>query len=229
MSNVPRSTSRERAWNVAVGSHNARTVLKRIAISALPGLSAIVMLSAAAGVNHLAAQTAGITGKWRLNEAKSDDAQQKMQEMFQSAGGRRGGGRGGGGGGRGGRGGGGGFGGGEQQRTSPMRAAMIAAKLLDISQDDSVLKIGYGGDSVRTLQTDGQKITFGEGRGKSEVKSQWKGEKLVVETKMDGGTKVTETYELRDDGTRLQLKVRIENLRFPQPLEIKRIYERATY
>ena len=106
---------------------------------------------------------------------------------------------------------------------------MNAAKLLDISQDDNVLKIGYGGDSVRTLQTDGQKITFGEGRRKSEIKSQWKGKKLVVETKMDGGTKITETYELRDDGTRLQLMVRIENLRFPQPLEIKRIYERATY
>ncbi len=210
-----------------VTSHKACTVLKRVAIAILPGLSAIVMLSATAGGNHLAAQTAGITGKWRLNEAMSDDAQQKMQEMFQSAGGSRGGRRGGGGGQRGG--GGGGFGDGDQQRTNPMRAAMNAAKLLDISQDDNVLEIGYGGDSVRTLQTNGQKITFGEGRRKSEIKSQWKGEKLVVETKMDGGTKVTETYELRDEGTRLQLKVRIENLRFPRPLEIKRIYEKVTY
>ncbi|MFQ5703288.1 MAG: hypothetical protein ACE5HT_04625 [Gemmatimonadales bacterium] len=209
----------------------AISALQRVAVTTLSALSAIVMLSAATQSGRLAVQTPSFVGKWHLNAAKSDDARQKMREMFQSGGGfggRRGGGGGGRGGGRGGFGGGGRGGGVEQQRSNPMRVAMRAAQYLDISQDDNVVKIGYGGDSVRTLQTDGQKIGFGEGRRKGEIKSHWKGDKLIVETKMEGGTKITETYELKDEGEHLQIKVRIENLRFPRPLEIKRIYDHTT-
>lgn len=180
----------------------------------------------------LQAQQTGLTGKWRLNEAQSDDAQQKMQEMFQQGGGRGGyqrsgagrGGRGGGGG-RGGRGAPGGGDVQQGQTGSAMRSAMRASQLLQISQTDVELQIGDETGQVRTLYTDGRKVKREAALGGGEVKTKWKEDKLVVEQKYDRGLKITETYELVDEGRQLLLKVRIEGLRFPQPLEIRRVYD----
>jgi hypothetical protein len=57
---------------------------------------------------------------------------------------------------------------------------------------------------------------------------EWKGEKLQVVRSTSGGTKITETYSLKDKGGTLEVETKVESTG-PRPgFEMKRVYGRVT-
>ncbi len=181
-----------------------------------------VLPSCSGSSEPVAVQPPDLKGSWVLNAAESEDPRAQMRGRSRGVG--RGGGRGGGGGGSrgGGRGGrGGGMGGTDQM----LGGAMEAARVLKITQDDSTVTIVDADQNRRVLYPDGRTIER-EVRGgrKFETKTRWKGEKLVVERKTDGGAKITETFERKEDG-RLHVKVKVSGGRMRGSLEVRRVYD----
>ncbi len=185
--------------------------------SYLSALQASVMLvtlavlpSCSGSSEPVTVQPPDLKGSWVLNAAESEDPRAQMR------GGSRGGSRGGGRGGRG-----GGMGGTDQM----LGGAMEAAKVLKITQDDSTVTIVDADQNRRVLYPDGRTIER-EVRGgrKFETKTRWKGEKLVVDRKMEGGAKITETFERKEDG-RLHVKVKVSGGRMRGSLEFRRVYD----
>ncbi len=169
-----------------------------------------VLPSCSGSSEPVTVQPPDLKGSWVLNAAESEDPRAQMRGA--SRGGSRGGGRGG----RG-----GGMGGTDQM----LGGAMEAARVLKITQDDSTVTIVDADQNRRVLYPDGRTIER-EVRGgrKFETKTRWKGEKLVVERKMDGGAKITETFERKEDG-RLHVKVKVSGGRMRGSLEFRRVYD----
>jgi hypothetical protein len=190
--------------------------------------------------------TVNLSGRWLYNREASDDARQKMREGVEGRGG-PGGGPGGGGPGGGGSGGGmggpgGGMGGpgggmGRGGRTGPppdmigdddaresMRAIFEPAEEIAVMQTATEVSIDEKYGRTRRLHPDGKK--YKTENGTSEIKTTWKEGKLVVETKRDRGTGVTETWELVPDASRIIVNVRLQG-GFGPSVELKRIYDRA--
>lgn len=165
------------------------------------------------------AQDAGLNGKWVLNLDESEDARAKFQEAMRNAQAS---------GGRGGRGAppAGGRGGNQQQVQETMRMLMDAAMRLNIVVGDSTVTIVAAEGSRMILYPDGRKVEVPvEGAGMVETKVQWKGDKLVIERKMDGGMKITSKYEIKSDGAQLHVRMRFEGGRIPGKVEVLRVYD----
>jgi hypothetical protein len=173
-----------------------------------------------------------LVGQWTLNADLSEDPREKMQEAMQKL--RQGGGMGGGGGMRGGgmggggmrgggtRGGGMGRGGGEGQR--PPRPSMpTLSKELTITHIAPAVAIVDPDGLVRTLQPDGEKYQVEHGDG--EIKTRWKGDRLVVETKAERG-KRKETWSVSPETGRLTVHLEVEpgGGRMPK-IEVDRVYD----
>lgn len=185
----------------------------------LPPLQAGAMLvtlaalpSCSGSSEPVTVQPPDLNGSWVLNVSESEDPRARML-----AGGRDGRGM------RGGRGGGrrGGMGGGDQMLGEMMEATSV----LKITQDDSTVTIVDVNRNRRVLYPDGRK-TEREARGgrKFETKTHWKGEKLVVERKMESGGRITETFE-RTEAARLHVKVKVSGGRMGRSLEVRRVYD----
>ena len=209
-------------------------------------MSASVFLTAAVGaallIPAVPASTAAVpsvppnlAGKWTLNAGQSEDARAKMRE----AGGHRGGGGGGfGGGGRGG--GRGGFGGGHGGRwgggdgaagggTRPdgegsgaMRSFFEPPQTLTIDRNGEEIAVNDG-ERILILHPDGRKAKSDDGR--TEITAQWRGEELVVESKMDRG-KITTVYMAVPDKHQLDVTSRFEG-RQGEPITARRVYDAA--
>ena len=165
------------------------------------------------------AQDADLNGKWVLNLDESEDARAKFQEAMRDA--RASGGRGG-------RGAppAGGRGGNPQQMQETMRMLINAAMRLNIVVGDSTVTVVAAEGSRMIFYPDGRKVeTPIEGVGTIETKAQWKGDKLVVERKMDGGMKITSNYEIKSDGAQLHVKMKFEGGRIPGKVEVLRVYD----
>jgi hypothetical protein len=183
-----------------------------------------------------------LSGRWVYNREASDDARQKMREGMEGRGGAGGGPGGGGpgGGGMGGPGGGmggpdGGMGRGGRMGAPPdvmddddaresMRAILEPAEELAVTQTATEVSIGEKFGRTRRLHPDGKK--YKTENGVSEIKTSWKGGKLVVETKRDRGMAVTETWELVPDARRIIVNVKMQGA-FGPGVELKRVYDRA--
>jgi len=178
--------------------------------------------------------TANLSGRWVYNREASDDARQKMREGTEGRGSGGGpgvggpGGDGPGGGGMGGRGGSpmgppaGGMG--DDDARESMRAVFEPAEELAVTQTGTEVAIDEKFGRTRRLHPDGKK--YKTENGVSEVKTSWKGGKLVVETKRDRGMGVTETWELVPDASRIIVTVKMQG-GFGPSVELKRIYDRA--
>ena len=174
--------------------------------------------------------TANLSGRWVYNREASDDARQKMREGMEGRGGPGGGPGGGdpGGGGMGGRGGGptgpppGGTG--DDDARESMRAVFEPAEELAVTQTATEVAIDEKFGRTRRLHPDGKK--YKTENGVSEIKTSWKEGKLVVETKRDRGTGVTETWELVPDASRIIVNVKMQG-GFGPSVTLKRIYDRA--
>ena len=171
-----------------------------------------------------------LSGRWRLDPAKSENPRDKVQEARETeqpptgthdgAGRRHGpGGRGGGargpgqpsesrpGGGR---------------ETRPDVDELLAAPSdVAITHTDSVVTILETDGRVRLLQLDAQPHTS-EG-GAAQVTSRWSGDQLVVETVRSGTPKLTETFTLDRDRTQLTVEMRLEGR---LAVRVRRLYER---
>jgi hypothetical protein len=189
-------------------------------------------------------QHPSFAGKWQINREQSDNPRDKMR-------GARGGGPGGGGfpGGPP-SGGGGGFPGGpppggggfpsggeppSQEQMERMRArmeeGMRAADTLEITQSGLEIAINETGDKktvhTQTYFTDGRKSEEDTERGKIETKARFKGQKLVIEMKMEHGGKMTRSYELAPGGSQLYMTLKIENERMPEAISIRTVYDKS--
>jgi hypothetical protein len=179
-----------------------------------------------------------LAGTWTLNKEQSEDARAKMRDSgaerpggWTGPGGRGGmGGPGGGVGGRsggfGGRGGGFGGRGADPDRgrdSRPRRAFLQPPETLTITQTAEEIGVDDG-DRVLHLHPDGRKIKS-EGGG-AETTTRWRGNELVVETKVDRGAKITSAYMLVPEKHQLYVTSTMEG-RSGEPITVRRVYDAA--
>ncbi len=200
-----------------------------------------VIAKAADNTSDYPTQQPDLTGKWQINREKSDNPQDIMRSRSgrdPGAGGPGGPPPGGGGFPGGPPPGGGGFPGGSeppsQEQMESMRARMEegrrAAEALEITQSGVEITVNETGDEktvhTQTYITDGRKSEQRTERGKLETRARWKGQKLVIETKMERGGTITRTYELASGGRQLNMTVKIENERMPEAISIRSVYDK---
>ena len=201
-----------------------RTVLLSCAVIFSFGVVPGPLRASAGDKTKVEPSTPNLSGRWVYNREASDDARQKMREGMEGGRG-PGGGPGGGGMGRGGTMGPppGGTGDDDDARES-MRAIFEPAEELAVAQTGTEVSVDEKFGRTRRLHPDGKK--YKTENGISEIKTTWKEGKLVVETKRDRGTGVTETWELVPDGSRIIVNVKMQG-GFGPGVELKRVYDRA--
>lgn len=163
-----------------------------------------------------------LTGAWTLNGELSDDPAKVMETLHGVSGGGRGmpfGGHGP-----------GMHGGGGRGPTDPeqMRARMALVeppRRLTITQADQSITLTDGEGRSQTLSPNNRKQRVAKGTGTVDVKAKWDDERLVKETSLADGTKVTETYSLIPDARQLHVSVKIESAQMPRPIVLGRVYD----
>jgi outer membrane receptor protein involved in Fe transport len=185
-----------------------------------------------------ATTAAGLSGRWHLNTALSDDARAKMEQArAEHGGGRRGGGgMGGGGMGGGGMGGGGrrwGGGGrgrpqGESEdgasggdRRPGLQGLFEPAPELTITDTAAEITVFEKDGVIRVLQADGEKHKTDNGLG--DVKTHRDKDKVIVETQTQRGGKITEVFALSADHKQLTSDIRLQG-RFGD-VNVHRVYD----
>lgn len=194
--------------------------------------------------SNSAAPVVSLSGRWRFNVDKSEDAREKMKEARAARGGDEGGGGGrwgggggggwgghGGGGGRGGYGGGGmggrrrpsgdGDGGQAPERRPNMSRFFEPAKEILITQTANEITILDKDGPIRVLHPDGHK--YKTDNGDSDIKTHWDKEKLVVDTEPARGAKLSEAYVVSTDGKELTEDVQMDG-RFGK-VTVRRVYD----
>lgn len=61
-----------------------------------------------------------------------------------------------------------------------------------------------------------------------EVKSKWDNGRLVKETSLGDGMKLTETYSLVAEPRQLHVMVKLEGSHLPRPVNFRRVYDGET-
>jgi hypothetical protein len=192
-----------------------------------PALAAVSIVLTAAGCSSLSTRPpydVQLSGTWLLNESLSNGLSMQSQSedgrsgdkgrgMRRSGGMDGGGGRGGGGGGgrmhgggmRGDSGAGSGSGGPDSKTEAQQGRGKMAVfqrpRKLSIEQSASQLKLVADGTSTEFVY--GAKDATSFGNDKAERTAGWKGDDFVVKLQVEGGPKITWTYEAVDDGSRL--------------------------
>ncbi len=105
-----------------------------------------------------------------------------------------------------------------------MRAIFEPAEEIAVTQTATEVSVDEKYGRTRRLHPDGKK--YKTENGTSEIKTAWKEGRLVVETKRDRGTAVTETWELVPGGSRIIVNVKLQG-GFGAAVELKRVYDRA--
>ena len=184
--------------------------------------------AAAADKAKTAVPAPDLSGTWRLDKERSDDAREKMREQMERRGGGRGPGMSGPGTGGPGMGGGGrmappGMGDGGDPAEA-MKPILDPAEELSVYQGQPDIVIDEKYARRRTLHADGRK--YKADNGASEITTEWKEGALVVETRGFRGQKTTETWELSTTGKRLTATTKVEN-GLGGKVTIKRVYDRS--
>jgi hypothetical protein len=101
--------------------------------------------------------------------------------------------------------------------------AFFSAEELTITHISPAVAMVEPDGLVRTLQPDGENYQVEHGEG--EVKTNWKGDRLAVETKTERG-KMKETWSVDLETGRLVVKLEVEpgGGRMPK-IEVQRVYE----
>lgn len=95
-----------------------------------------------------------------------------------------------------------------------------------IEEGDSTLTLTGAEGLTRTFYPDGQERERRiEGLGITQIKARWKGDKFVVERSLEGGVKITETFELAEGGRRLHIKLKVAGGR--GTIDFRRVYDAA--
>jgi hypothetical protein len=204
-------------------------------------MATAVLLSAALSAGAAADETPDLTGRWQLNQDRSEDARKKLAEAQEDRRGRGGigglgpigpGPRGGG------PMGGGPMGGrptrgrppGDRDRTpddgtrvtGPLRDALDPPKVLVIEQTEGEVAFDSGGDSLLRLRPGGRKVKR-EG-GAVELRARWKDGELIVEAEHEDGQKAETSYRVTSDRQELHVTTRAE-MPDGDELVLHRIYD----
>ena len=99
-------------------------------------------------------------------------------------------------------------------------------KFLQIDQKSDQVVVTDDSDHAQTFYLDGKKHDDKDENGKklSTTKTEWQGDTLLAETKLDHGTKLTQSYRLSDDGKQLTVVSRLENSSLQGPVTVQRVY-----
>jgi len=164
-------------------------------------------------------QTASVpdlSGKWRINPERSEDAKTKLEAALQSplSSERRGAAS-------------------EDARDVEreqirrrIEALIEASESLDIKQDKNQMTITEGNLRERKLYTDGRPFQRTDRNGNlTTIRARWRGERLVVDTGLADGGRFTETYELASGTRQLLVTVTSVDRRLKRPLVIHRVYD----
>jgi len=225
----------------------------RLVVKSVVPVAAIFLVASLPGVARAGENQPKLAGRWQFNKDQSDDAQQKITDAQSrqsstnnNGGGRSGGGYPGGGGGWPGGGGGGWPGGGGGMGRGGMgrrggqqanRGSNVSAadwdrlaenpKFLQVDQKSDQVVITDDSDHTQTLYLDGKKHDDKDADGKkiSSTKTEWQEDTLVAETKLDHGTKLTQSFRLSDDGKQLYVVSRLENSSLTGPVTIRRVFD----
>jgi hypothetical protein len=98
---------------------------------------------------------------------------------------------------------------------------MRPARLMTIVLADSTVTIGQGDMLPWIFPTDKSKRDFQEG---IEITGRWDGDKLALQTDTEGGLRIRETYELKEDGEELRVSIVFENNRTGLRVRFRRVY-----
>ncbi|HEV8579515.1 MAG TPA: hypothetical protein VGX68_10585 [Thermoanaerobaculia bacterium] len=171
-------------------------------------------------------QTANLTGAWTLNEDLSDDPAKAMKELEYMQAERHGGG------GSGGHGpwmhgGGGGMGGAKDMEEMRVRMNRVLEPpgRLTIAQAGSSITFTDGGGRSQTLTTNNKKKKVPLNDRTAEVRAKWDGGRLVKETSLGDGMKLTETYTVVSEPPQLHVLVKLDISHMPQPVNLRRVYD----
>lgn len=178
------------------------------------------------------------SGRWSLNTKASDDPQEKVKEAMKAMKQAKGGGRGMGGG-SGGQGRGGGKGSGQQGRGSSggtggrsgmpgeMAEFTISPESFNITHEDPMLLITYENDRQQRIFTDfrGASVSISNSAPQRVAVAGWEDSTLVVETTMNGGTRLTQRYQIDTETGQLMISA-MANLAETQPVSFRLVYDR---
>jgi hypothetical protein len=172
-----------------------------------------------------------LTGVWSLNNGLSDDAAKLMETQF-------GGDHGGSGaghrppGGAGGHGPGMHGGGGREMSPEQMRAmrarmmsALDAPARLTVTQADGSITITDSYGRSQRLATNNKKEQLPLDNRMVDVKTRWDDGRLVKETSLADGMKLTETYSTIAEPRQLHVMVKLEGSHLPRPIIFRRVYD----
>ncbi len=101
------------------------------------------------------------------------------------------------------------------------------SKLLQVDQKSGQLVVTDDSAHAQTYYLDGKKHDDKDDNGKkiSSTKTDWQGNTLVAETKLEHGTKLTESFRVSEDGKELTVVSRLENSSLQGPVTIRRVYD----
>lgn len=170
-------------------------------------------------VSLAAQQTQRLSGKWRLNRERSEDAKQKLEAALRQSGI-------------------------DQQpanNTGPnadprdkereetrrrIEALIEASESLEIREDEKSVTVSEGNLRERKFYTDGRPYQREDRRGnRITVRARWRAERLVVDTRLADGGRFTESYELAPGDQQLIVIFTSADRRLKQPLVIHRVYD----
>jgi hypothetical protein len=205
-------------------------------------LTVAFLMGVSAAESQPAQGPASLARRWRLNPERSEDARTKLREAGGNPGGTdmpAGAGAGGAGGGGGGRGGEGGRGAGgdtegplrpgttpEQRRRQreAMQVFLNAPPGFVIAMNGDVVAVVDATGSVTELRPDGRTVKTDAGGTIVTQKAEWKGKRLVTETRVGEGPKIVVTYELAASGRELIVTTRTDTPRNIS-VSVKRVYD----
>ena len=201
--------------------------------AAIPMLLAFTaVVGTAAGAQTQRGAAADLTGAWTLNQDLSDDAAKVMEKMMSgdhgSAGGQPPAGVGGGhgpgrhGGGSGSR------GGMTPDQMRAMRDVLEApAKLTIVEGDGSVILTDNQGHSRRLMVNNKREKRPVDNR-MVDVRTKWDDGRLVTETWLYDGMKLTETYSLAPGRRQLLVSLKLEGSHLPRAMNLRHVYDPDT-
>jgi hypothetical protein len=99
-------------------------------------------------------------------------------------------------------------------------------KFLRLDQQSDKVVVTDDQDNAQTFYPDGKKHEDKDVNGKKvTTKTEWQGDMLVAETKLDHSTKLVQSFRLSDDGKQLYVTSRLENSSLQGPVSVRRVFD----
>ena len=213
-----------------------KVVVRSLEILTLAVCAGLLTASAISAQSVRGERDTNLTGAWTLNKDLSDDTAKLMEAMQSGDHGGSGSGHtppAGRGGGHGPGMHGGGGAGGNRGGMTPEQMRAMRARLHSVLEAPARLTIVQADGSVTLTDSDGrsQRLTTNNKKGKRpvdsrmvDVRTKWDDGRLVNETWLDDGMKLTETYSLTPEREQLQVMVKLEGSHLARPIDFRRVY-----